>query len=490
MKFIYILIIGLIISSGSYSQTKIKRSFFSKALNDSIRYDVWLPRDWNPKGKYPSIYLNSYGALGGGNGMLVAANINNFVNGFPPSLVIDIISGQMDKMDYSYETGEIGEKGELFVKCLKDELIPQIEAAYQTTQFRAFVGQSYSSSYANYLFLKEPGLFNAYILFTPEKISKNSPPFELTDELISYYKTHPTFYYIAPAGKDIDRRKDYAKEIEQKAKELDSTNFHFKYDLIIEADHNNIVSYALLNGMKYIYSLYSLQLPNNENIDITKWFNLTTNQIKEIYGLGYKKSSNLQVPLYNAIAERKDIKAMDYFAKYFNDTTAKDNALMLFNTGYTYQADFNDFEKAKDYYIKSINDAKRTNFNGASDNAYRFLAKNIYWKQYKNKEKALSTLKEGFEFTKYYAYKYMAGQISVESKSNLDEGIINLLDFIKNRSSKAPDIFFSVSHANLLIAKCYYLKNDITNAKLYLNKSLSENPKNEDALKWQAELKI
>lgn len=489
MKTLFSLIVGLLISITSFCQTKIKETFFSKTLNDSIKYDVWLPKGWNAKDKYPSIYLNSYGALGGGNGMLVAANINNFINNFPPSVVIDILSGQMNKMDYSYETGGVGKKGELFVECLKNELIPQIEAAYKATNFRAFIGQSYSSSYANYLFLNQPGLFNAYILFTPEKLKNEQPPFEISDELIAYYQTHPTFYYIAPAGKDIERRIGYAKEIQQKIKVLDSVNFHFKYNSFADADHNNIVSYALLDGLKFVFSLNSFEMPKNTT-NVGQWFNDNNIAIKTIYGLEYKKNSNLQVSLLDYITEKKDKSAMNFVANYFNDPTALDNSLMLFNTAATYSGDFNDFEKAKEYCLKSIDDARRKNDREASDNAYRYLAKNIYWQHYRDKDAAWKTLKEGFEYTHYYAYKYIAGMISAESKSNLDEGIANLLDFVKYRGSKAPDIFFTISNAYLLVAKCYYYKNSKTNSKLYLNRALHENPKNESAKKWQEEVKM
>ncbi|MGO4875657.1 hypothetical protein ACEN2P_03580 [Pedobacter psychrotolerans] len=78
-------------------------------VKDSIKYNVWLPRDYTPAERYPSLYINNYGALSY-NGMLAAAHINNFVNS------------------------------------------------------------------ANYLFQHEPGLFNAYVLFTPEKIEDNQPP--------------------------------------------------------------------------------------------------------------------------------------------------------------------------------------------------------------------------------------------------------------------------------------------------------------------------
>lgn len=173
--------------------------------------------------------------------------------------------------------------------------------------------------------------------------------------------------------------------------------------------------------LNFVYSLSSFSLQKTE-VNTVQSFDSAKNTIKNIYGIEYKKNSMVQVPLLNSIADQKDEKAMDYFASFFDDRSSPQNPLMLFNTACTYDQNFNDVKKAKTYLLKSINDARNRNNKGASDNAFRYLAKNIYWKREKNKTAAWKTLKEGFEYTKYYAYKYIGAQISVESKSNLDEG--------------------------------------------------------------------
>jgi predicted alpha/beta superfamily hydrolase len=491
MRATFVWIFFMLISSIScFCQEVIHKTFHSQALKDSIKYNVWLPRNWDANEHYPSVYMNSYGALGN-NGMLVAAQLNNFINSFPPTIVIDILSGQIDKMDYSYITGEVGETGLKFIECLKNELIPQVEATYRTTHFRAFIGQSYSSSYANYLFLRKPGVFNAYILFTPEKIEKDEPPFSIDEKLLAYYKTHPTFYYIAPAGQDIERRKDYAAEIQSKVKVLDSSVFYFKYELFPDANHNTIVSAALLPGLKFIFGPTLFQVPHEEK-SIAHWFDSTTNRVKDIYGIEMlKKNSNFQMSLLNIVAAKKDEKGLDYFASYFNDTSSRENSLMLFNTGYTY-LELGNSASAEEYYKKSINEAKRRNELIDMCRGYVHLAIGIYWTHDKNKEAAWNTLVQGFDDTKLYALKYLSGQLASEGVFNLDQAITNLYEFIRFRNPilGSPDSFYSLSDTYLLLAKCYYYKTDKTNALSCLNKCLKENPNNGAALKWKSEAKL
>lgn len=53
---------------------------------------------------------------------------------------------------------------EIFVRFIKTELIPYVEKNYRTNGFRILAGQSFSSLFSLYFFLKEPALFDAYVL--------------------------------------------------------------------------------------------------------------------------------------------------------------------------------------------------------------------------------------------------------------------------------------------------------------------------------------
>ncbi len=54
--------------------------------------------------------------------------------------------------------------GETFVRFIETEVVPTIEKNYRADGSRILIGQSFSSVFALYSFLKVPGLFDGYIL--------------------------------------------------------------------------------------------------------------------------------------------------------------------------------------------------------------------------------------------------------------------------------------------------------------------------------------
>ncbi|AZI26444.1 hypothetical protein EA772_14270 [Pedobacter sp. G11] len=470
----------------SFAQQLVKHGYSSPIVGDTIKYNVWLPKDYNSLEKYPSIFINSYGALSS-NGMLAAAYINNFMNNLPKAIVIEILSGDMPNMGYSYESGMVDSIGKKFISSLKTEIIPQIERDYHITKFRAFIGQSYSASYANYLFQHEPGLFNGYVLFTPEKLEENQPPFEVSEQLRKYYNSHPTLYYIAPAGNDIPRRIEYAKDIEKKLMGLDSNTLHFKYELFKEADHNSIVSYGLLPAIKYLFSFYDFE--EKKPGSLADAFKMQQKQLISIYGLELPVNSRFQFKYINVAAERKDIEGMDLVATYFQDDKKRDNALMLFNTAYTYYDSFKDYSKAEKYFRMSIESGKKSG-KAYTSNGYSWLS-TMYIDGLKDFDKAWSVLEEAYDYTKSSIYKYRLGVLAVKSGKNLEQGINNLNFFLLNKPTTFPERLMAKEEAAyLLLAKCYYMQKNYTKAKVNLARCLKLNSNYAAAISWKNEVKL
>ena len=470
----------------TFSQQLVRHTYASQMVKDSIKYNVWLPRDYSPKDKYPSIYINNYGALGF-NGMLAAAHINNFMNTLPKAIVIEILSGDMKNMGYSYETGLVDTMGKRFINALAREIIPQIENQYHTTKFRAFIGQSYSASYANYLFQHEAGLFNAYVLFTPEKLEDNKPPFELTEKLKKYYNSHPTLYYLAPAAHDLPRRVEYAKSIQKDLTALDSNTFHFKYQLFENADHNSIVTHGLLPAIEYLFSFYNLS--EKQSGKMVDAFKMQQNQLNAIYGVQLPVNSRFQFKYSNIAAERKDIDGMDLVAAYFQDESKPDNPLMLFNTAYTYYDSFKDYPKAEKYFRMSIESGKK--FGKAyTSNGYSWLS-TMYLDGLDDFNKAWAVLEEAYDYTNSSLYKYRLGALAVKAGKNLDKGINNLNFFLLNQPTTFPERLMAKEEgAYLLLAKCYYMQKNYMKAKVNLAQCLKVNSKYAAAIAWKDEVKL
>jgi len=470
----------------TFSQQLVKHTYASSMVKDSIKYNVWLPRDYTPAERYPSLYINNYGALSY-NGMLAAAHINNFMNSLPKAIVIEILSGDMKNMGYNYETGLVDSLGKRFINSLKREIISQVESQYHTTKFRAFIGQSYSANYANYLFQHEPGLFNAYVLFTPEKIEDNQPPFELTENLINYYNSHQTLYYLAPAAHDLPRRHEYAKDVQRKLTKLDSNKFHFKYQLFENADHNSIVTHGLLPAIEYLFSFYNLR--ENKNEKLANAFKMQQYQLNAIYGVQVPITSRFQFKYSNLAAEHKDLGGMDLVAAYFQDDTKSDNSLMLFNTAYTYYDSFKDYPKAEKFFKLSIESGKKFG-NAHTINGYTWLS-TMYLDGLNDFDKAWTVLEEAYEYTNSSFYKYRLGLLAMKADKNLDEGIKNLNYFLLNKPTTFPDRLMAKEEAAyLLLAKCYYKQKNYKKAKTNLEKCLKVNSNYAAAIAWKGEAKL
>jgi len=76
----------------------------------------------------------------------------------PPHIVVAIPNVDRGR-DMSLDRG-----GEKFLRFIETEVIPTIEKKYRANGSRILVGQSFSSVFALYSFLKVPGLFDSYIL--------------------------------------------------------------------------------------------------------------------------------------------------------------------------------------------------------------------------------------------------------------------------------------------------------------------------------------
>ena len=57
--------------------------------------------------------------------------------------------------------------GDAFLAFLRDELIPTVDAAYRTTDYRILVGHSFGGLMSLHAFLSEPALFQAHLAIDP-----------------------------------------------------------------------------------------------------------------------------------------------------------------------------------------------------------------------------------------------------------------------------------------------------------------------------------
>lgn len=76
------------------------------------------------------------------------------------------------------------------------------------------------------------------------------------------------------------------------------------------------------------------------------------------------------------------------------------------------------------------------------------------------------------------------GKISADFDYNVIQGIEYLKGYLEDKKSPNNNAYYSTSDANLLIAKCFYLKSNKIKAKEFLQRSLKESSTNGDAIEW------
>jgi uncharacterized protein len=141
------------ITCGSY------RRLHSAALGEDRTLLVHLPAAYDKSSRtYPVLYR-----LDGDSGFFLhtVSAVHYVVNmrDQRPDYIVVAIANTDRNRDMDPERG-----ADNFIRFIKTELVPYVEKSYRTNGFRILAGQSFSSLFALYSFLKEPGLFDAYLL--------------------------------------------------------------------------------------------------------------------------------------------------------------------------------------------------------------------------------------------------------------------------------------------------------------------------------------
>jgi uncharacterized protein len=144
---------GMPITSGTY------RVIHSKVLGEDRPLLIHLPEDYATSGKkYPVLYKLD----GEMNNFVQAVSAAQYLLDWKDKALNPIIVG-IPNTDRNRDMG-LGQRPDNFIRFLKDELIPFVDRSFRTSSFRIVCGQSASSAFAAYSFLKQPSLFDAYVL--------------------------------------------------------------------------------------------------------------------------------------------------------------------------------------------------------------------------------------------------------------------------------------------------------------------------------------
>jgi len=150
----------------------------SAVLGENRVLNIYLPEGYDPKAaaRYPVIYLLDGSAnedfihVAG----LVQYCSFEWIKWLPKSIVVGIANIDR-KRDFTFPSNVPEEQqkypttghSDKFISFLSEELIPYIDAHYKTEQTKTIIGQSLGGLLATEILMKQPQLFNQYIIISP-----------------------------------------------------------------------------------------------------------------------------------------------------------------------------------------------------------------------------------------------------------------------------------------------------------------------------------
>ncbi len=242
----------------------------SKELGEKRILNIYLPEGYsqNDTTKYPVIYLLDGSAnedfihiVG-----LVQFYTFKWINQIPKSIVVGIATVDR-RRDFTFPTTLEEDRkaypttghSDKFISFLKNELQPFIEKKYKANKDRTIIGQSLGGLLATGILLKEPTLFNRYIIVSPSLWWDNGSLLKLNSKILSETFKTPTDIYIG-VGKEgltpteIPRVMEVdANLLAEKIKRTKSKDVNVFFDYLPQENHATIMHQAVSNAFKLLY---------------------------------------------------------------------------------------------------------------------------------------------------------------------------------------------------------------------------------------------
>jgi predicted alpha/beta superfamily hydrolase len=193
---------------------------------------------------------------------LVQFNSFPWILRVPPSIVVGIANVDRQR-DFTFATTVVADKkaypttgySERFMQFLEKELQTFIKKTYPVNSSRTVIGQSLGGLLATEILLKQPALFNTYIIVSPSLWWDNGSLLNQTSEILEENYPSPINVYIG-VGKEGLTPSDPPRVMEvdanllaEKVRESKSDKVKVYFDYLPEEDHATILHQAVYNAM-------------------------------------------------------------------------------------------------------------------------------------------------------------------------------------------------------------------------------------------------
>lgn len=317
----------------------------SKILGDDREIEILLPENYSGTGKYPVIYITDANY----NFEIPSNYITQLIkfDAIPEAILVGIIQkNRGQEMDVF-----LSQSGLDFQDFISKELIPFVDANYNTSGFNSIVGHSDGAEFNHLLMITKDNPFRGFV-----NISENLNN-DVIAEISSFFQTYSgkkIYYFIASGKYDSPYRIDAGKLIQNQFLSSKNTSVVLT-NTLYEADHQNLIAKSLVDAISFIFQDYR-DLSTYSNFK--EYVNNYKNKIENNYGFIPTTNENDIDYYFGEILDAKNIAMYEYIVEY----TATNDIFKTSNYDRAWHYFYMDqhLESVK-YWNRTLDDFQETN---------------------------------------------------------------------------------------------------------------------------------
>jgi hypothetical protein len=172
----------------------------------------------------------------------------------PGSIIVGVVQGNERRWDGYYDevTGLPRESGLRFHEFVADELIPYLDARYNTSKFRVAVGHDLMGNFINSYLFKEDPLFQAYVCISPDL---SGTVRDYIGKRLEFFRDD-IFYYMATSEKDLPYIREAVLNANDQISQVKNQFLTYYFDDFENDNHYTLVSSAVARSFDKIFELY------------------------------------------------------------------------------------------------------------------------------------------------------------------------------------------------------------------------------------------
>lgn len=269
---ILFLIVNLSFSPNSLSAQQIDskilksgktKTIHSKVLNQKRKLFIYKPQiDIFPDAPLPVLYM-----MDGENIGMVAGIVDSLINSgdFPPMIIVGIANYKDERTNdltpvplatnNSLGATKSG-GGKLFLKFIKDELIPFINKEYKTTNEKMLFGHSLGGLMSIYCLLIYPELFNDYIAVSPSLWLEDDYIIKEAEALFKIKNYMNKNIFISDGTEDPNFK--FVQKFDSLLQKNKQSGLSYKYTSYKNETHNSQLIKAIPDGIRFIIEKWKI----------------------------------------------------------------------------------------------------------------------------------------------------------------------------------------------------------------------------------------